>query len=205
MKSNPFHGKTEKWAILSALSELNPGTQPWGVLICLLIILLFVVILWDSWMQAPLALRNKWIGSLFLSVVLKFGLLHMWSIPLSPLWKLDIEGSLPIVRHYSKGGFMIRVCPSASYPLQCGYFLNHPMCGIHSTNFWISLTGYWSMCSCICGASVGGGKFRSLYWHLGDVLQALHGNVCIHHIIWWSYSYPLPQTSMAWKQVPRFT
>ena len=67
-------------------------------------------------------------------------------------------------------GFMATVHLRFSYLIQCKYFLSYLSCRNHSTGFWISLIGNWSMCTFIVNVSMGGEKFRNLLCHhLGDI------------------------------------
>lgn len=106
-------------------------------------------------------------GPVFQVAALKVGALYMWPILSTPQGKAENWSSLlPQYGAVSRMGFMATVCLT----ILMWVFSQYPMCRNHSYSFWISLSRNQAMHSCICGASVGGGKFRSLICHhLGDI------------------------------------
>lgn len=136
---------------------------------------LYAIILWDSWMQAPLE-----------SKAFKAGMLDMWCKPVTPQgedgsWWFP-SGHMVLCQQCRS---MVKMCHSLSYQFWCE-FHSHPMCGSHSISFLISLRGNCSMCSCIFSVSMGGGKFRKLLcYHLG--LEYSLGGTTLKHMFYTAF------------------
>lgn len=63
---------------------------------------------------------------------------------------------------------------SLSYPSRCGHFLICLMCRSCSASFWISFRGTCCACSCMSGASMGGGELWCLLGHLHRIPLLLY-------------------------------
>lgn len=134
-----------------------------GVLPCFLTtasVVLFSIVLWDSWMQAPLIIRAGWRGACHSGCTLRNWSAGVWSVVQmvhSSRTSWELGSALQVCGAVPGAGFMATVCLGLSHLFWYGYFICCLMCRSHSSGFWISLRGFYSMFS----ESVREQKFRS--------------------------------------------
>lgn len=131
---------------------------------------LFAIHFWDSWMQAPLIFRASWFrGPSLMWQPYKLG---SYMYGLSPSFlreKFSIGGFLLNEWHCAGLGFMVKMGLNLSYLFWLGYFFSLLIFKTHLSKFWISLGDNCSMCSCVFGSLMRGGKFKSLLCHHLDL------------------------------------
>lgn len=146
MLSNPFQGKSRRRAFMSVPSKLSMGySRCWWVLQHLFSNCFFVcyglvklvkanpVGCW-SWMMWGFSLST---GALKDEVI-------FWSKIFPPQKEARSSGFPPSCKVLGWNlGFIDRVCISFLCQFWCWYFLSCPLHRGYSTNFWISLRGYW--------------------------------------------------------------
>ena len=130
----------------------------------------FSIVLWDTWMQDPLAIRARWCGDPSGWQPLKLGCYMCGPNPLLLREELGVGVSHFIVRQCAWGG---RYRESVSLPfLLASMWVFSQLFNVEESvkySFWIFLRGNCSTYSSVFCAFTGGGKFRRLLCHyLGD-------------------------------------
>ena len=151
MHSVPSQEKTGRWAFLLAFS---------------LLVSVIAIVVFYSPIElvgiSPFGFRAKCFRGLSLGwESWKLESLMCCSNPLLLREKLRVGGIVLVVWHCARGR-VYGQCVSAFPTISLLDLFSCLMWRSHSACFWISLKGNSSQCSYTFGASVGGGKFRSL-------------------------------------------